>query len=72
LPRQGTHLWRAFLALSAVRGGNGFGANPLTPRLLLDWQELMRTRLSPPEADIILALDGVWFEAMADPKESAT
>ncbi len=63
LPADGTHIWVWFLELSAGRGSNGFGPNPISWLDLLAWTLLMGTIIRPPEIEAIMALDRVWLAA---------
>jgi len=66
LPTDGSHIWAWFLELSAGRGSNGFGPNPISWPDLLAWTALTGTLTRPVEIDAIMALDRVWLSAQAE------
>jgi hypothetical protein len=63
------YLWIAFIRLSARRGSNGFGINPIS------WSEIdafvrnSRTALAPWEVEIIEMLDDLFRAEQAKPKD---
>ena len=61
LPSDGAHVWAWFLELSAGRGSNGFGPNPISYLDLLAWSMLTGTITRPAEIEAIMALDRVWM-----------
>jgi len=63
LPEDGAHVWAWFLHLSAGRGSNGFGPNPLSWLDLLAWTALTGIITRPAEIEAIMALDCVWLAA---------
>ncbi len=65
LPADGAHVWVWFLELSAGRGSNGFGPNPISYLDLLAWSMLMGTITRPAEIEAVMALDRVWLAAQA-------
>ena len=64
-PVDGTHVWAWFLELSAGRGSNGFGPNPISWFDLLAWTALTGTIIRPAEIEAIMALDRAWLKAPA-------
>lgn len=46
-----------FLELRLAQGSSGFGPNPITHLALDAWQRITRVRLSPWEADTLMAMD---------------
>jgi hypothetical protein len=62
-PADGTHVWAWFLELSAGRGSNGFGPNPISYLDVLAWTLLTGTITRPAEIEAIMALDRVWIAA---------
>lgn len=64
-PVDGTHVWAWFLELSAGRGSNGFGPNPISWLDLLAWTVLTGTITRPAEINAIMALDQVWMKVQA-------
>lgn len=63
LPADGAHVWAWFLELSAGRGSNGFGPNPISYLDLLAWSLLTGTITRPAEVEAIMALDRAWMAA---------
>lgn len=61
LPADGAHVWASFLELSAGRGSNGFGPNPISWLDLLAWRMLTGVIVRPAEIDAIMALDRAWL-----------
>ena len=61
----GAHVWEWFLELSAGRGSNGFGPNPISWLDLLPWTTMTGTITRPAEIEAILAVDRVWLVASA-------
>jgi hypothetical protein len=70
LPPAVAALWEAFAALSAARGSNGFGPNPLTYADLAAWQQVHGVPLTGWEAEILLALDRVALATIHAQSES--
>ena len=65
LPADGAHVWHWFLELSAGRGSNGFGPNPISYLDLLAWSALTGTITRPAEIEAIMSLDRAWLTAQA-------
>jgi hypothetical protein len=65
LPGDGSHIWYWFMDLSAGRGSNGFGPNPISWLDLLAWATLTGQIARPAEIEAIMALDRVWLAAQA-------
>ena len=65
LPADGAHVWAWFLELSAGRGSNGFGPNPISYLDLLAWSLLTGAITRPAEIEAIMALDRVWMSLQA-------
>ncbi len=70
LPADGSHIWQWFLELSAGRGSNGFGPDPISWLDLLAWMALTGTITRPAEIDAIMALDRAWLVARASDAET--
>lgn len=64
LPATCGQLWRDFTELHSCRG-RGMSPMPISPRDIIDWQELNGVRLASWEVDAIRAADGAYFEAVA-------
>jgi hypothetical protein len=65
-PDRFASLWDAFLDLSAGRGYNGMGPNPISWPDILAWDTLTRTGLQEWEVRAIKALDAVWLRVMRE------
>jgi len=63
LPADGAHVWAWFFELSAGRGSNGLGPNPISYLDLLAWTVLTGTITRPAEIEAIMALDRAWLAA---------
>ena len=57
-------LWDAFVALNGARHA-GMQPGPILPSEVLAWQQLMGLRLTPWEADTLLAMDRAALAASA-------
>ena len=66
VPIAGQRVWSLFLSLHAARGGNGFGANPLSNTEIEAYARMAREPIRPFEFEIIRALDRVYLEASRD------
>ena len=64
LPAYLTFVWTTFWELSAARGSNGFGLDPIRWTDLHAWQQLTRTQLAPWEVRAVLAIDRVFRQVM--------
>jgi len=67
-----THIWDWFLELTATRGSNGFGVNPITYTEIDAWSRLLKTEPSPLEIELIKIIDSVYLEKVAKDSESET
>ena len=67
-PEPVRYLWHAFCELSATRGNNGFGPNPLQWSEIEAWSRLDGQILSGFERTALLMLDRVFLEAVAKKK----
>ena len=65
MPADGAHVWAWFLELSAGRGSNGFGPNPISYLDLLAWSTLTGTITRPAEIEAIMAVDRAWMMQQA-------
>lgn len=63
LPATCRQLWRDFMDLHSGRG-RGMGPAPISPRDIIDWQELHGVRFASWELDAIHAADGAYFETL--------
>jgi len=61
LPVDCMHLWFWFLELSAARGSNGFGPNPLSFHDIEAWSRLTNTVIRPNELRALIALDHAYL-----------
>jgi hypothetical protein len=61
LPELATFVWSTFIELSAFRGSNGFGMNPITPTDILAWCNLTGTKLQAWEIRAIGLLDNKYM-----------
>lgn len=68
-PADGEHVWQWFLEISAGRGSNGFGANPISWPDIDAWSRLTETIIRPSEIRAIKVLDGIWLEEQAKAQE---
>src|SRR5690606_7242751 len=59
------YLWRMFRRLSARRGGNGFGVNPIRHSDIEAFCRLTRMQLDPWEVEAIEDLDGLFLAEQA-------
>lgn len=59
------HVFGWFTELSATRGSNGFGANPIGYRDIADWSRLTGELPTPFEVSCILALDSAFLRSRA-------
>lgn len=66
IPEGAAHIWGWWNELSRVRGGNGFGPNPITPTAVLDWARLMGRTVRPWEAQALFEIDRLWFRQQAE------
>ena len=58
-------MWAWFLELSAGRGSNGFGPNPISFLDLLAWSMLTGTITRPAEIEAVMAVDRAWMMQQA-------
>lgn len=68
-PEPVRYLWQAFCEISATRGNNGFGPNPLSWSEIEAWARLDGRILFQFERTALLMLDRVFLE-MAGKKEA--
>lgn len=69
MPLELTYLWRWFQELSATRGSNGFGPNPITYTEIDTWARLTGTIIRPMEVRLIMTLDGLFRIAVSEASE---
>jgi hypothetical protein len=65
LPADGEHVWHWFLDLSAARGSNGFGPNPISYPDLAAWVAMTGIIVTPSEVAALLALDREYLAELA-------
>lgn len=66
IPRELQYLYDWFCDLSACRGSNGYGPNPIVPSAVRDWSEMSGHRLNPWEFEAIRAMDRKWLKVYSD------
>lgn len=66
MPAECVHLWRWFVELSAARGSNGWGPNPISYLDIEAWSRLTRTIINPAEVRAIIALDQAFLTERAE------
>lgn len=69
LPNELAYLWRWFHELSAVRGSNGWGPNPISYREIEAWIGLMGPIVTPIEVRLIMLLDNLFLASWAEANE---
>lgn len=65
MPEAASHVWKAFLRLSAHRAGGGFGPGPITWPDLDAYCRMTRTTLAPWEVEMLEDLDSLWLAERA-------
>lgn len=65
LPPLLVYVWEWFCELSAARGSNGFGANPISWAEIDAWAQRMRRNPSVFELELLQALDAAFVISMA-------
>jgi hypothetical protein len=65
LPDICEHIWRWFQELSAGRGSNGFGINPIGYRDIEAWSTLTGTIVRPGEVKTIMILDQTFLRVIS-------
>lgn len=63
MPAGCEYLWDWYGKLRGRAGGTGFGPSPLTPRLILDWDELYRLGMIREEIDLLIEIDDAFMGA---------
>ena len=66
IPKEATHVWQWFLELHSARGGNGFGANPISYTEMAAWSEITGNRPRQHEWMALRMLDSVYLEMEAE------
>ena len=69
MPLELAHVWGWFRELSAVRGSNGWGPNPISYREIEAWAGLTGALITAPEVQLIMQLDGLYIAAVEDAME---
>lgn len=69
MPPELTYLWGWFQELSATRGSNGFGPNPITYTEIGAWSRLTGRLIRPTEVRLIMTLDGLFRIAVSEASE---
>lgn len=69
IPLELTYLWGWFQELSATRGSNGFGPNPISYTEIGTWARLTGTIIQPMEVRLIMTLDGLFRIAVSEASE---
>ena len=64
IPTPLEHVWAWFQDLNRGRGGNGFGANPLSWADIKAWMDLTGARPSPWEISLLKNLDLIYLEVL--------
>jgi hypothetical protein len=63
-PMELAYVWRWFQQLSAARGSNGWGPNPITYREIEAWAGLTGAIITVPEVHLLMELDGIYLETL--------
>lgn len=66
IPRELKYLYEWFCDLSACRGSNGYGPNPLSPSIIRDWQDMSGHYINPWEFELLRRLDRTWLKVYSD------
>jgi hypothetical protein len=69
IPLELAYLWGWFQELSATRGSNGWGPNPITYTEVATWARLTGTIIRPMEVRLIMTLDGLFRIAVSEASE---
>lgn len=64
-PMEAVHVLHYWYDMSAMRGSSGFGPSPLTPSLIIGWQELRQINLMPVEIDMLMAIEQKYMVMVA-------
>ena len=67
-PKELEHVWIWFLELTAARGSNGFGPNPISYAELQAWSLLTKQNPTPWEISLLKRLDKHYLIIMAKEK----
>lgn len=70
LPDCLAHVWQWFGDLSAARGGNGWGPNPIGYADVAAWAALTRRDPTAAEVDLLMALDRRYLAAVASRRKA--
>lgn len=69
IPDDGDYLWDAFWSLSRRRQQGFNGPQPLSFSEVGYWLALKREQLSPPEVDILIAMDDAFLSSIEQERE---
>jgi hypothetical protein len=66
IPTELQYLYGWFCDLSAQRGSNGYGPNPLNSSVIRDWAAMSGHNINPWEFETIRAMDRKWLKVYSD------
>jgi hypothetical protein len=65
-------LWAWFCEINRRRSGNGFSANPITYTEVASWAHLKGLKPTPGEVEMLMALDDLFLQALAQEQKRAS
>jgi hypothetical protein len=65
IPDAAEYLWKWFWDLSAARGSNGFGSNPIGYETLQAWSIMTTNQPTPWEIEVLRRMDGEYMDIVA-------